>query len=530
MVRGEDHEMMVTDKSADVTVQQYPSSEEGHNGSKKEGSREFEAYGHIESQTRVRRLFNFIQLFAFSLTFMSSWEGMCTNLWFAMYNGGPRTFAWSIFIVYFGACAQSASLAEMASLQPIAGAQYHWTHHLAPPQAKRFITWIQGWVTWFGWVSLLAGGCNMTAIITQQLIILNNPDYVPERWHITLIMIAILILQGFVNIYVFFIIPWLELVGGIAHVCLYVVFVVVLVTLGPRHSADFIFFEKNVSSGWNNSFLSFNVGLLTGIWSFTGFDGTLHMSEETRKAKQAVPRATFWTIAVNGLLAYSMTIIILMTMGTIEDALTANFPMVPILLGVTGSKKATTALVTGLWLISFCVNLASIASVSRLTWAWARDGGLPKYFSIVSSQHLVPERAIVLCIFLTCIISLLNIGNTAAFSAITALCSLALYVSYFIAIACMLHARYRKQPGLLGGWNLGGYGAYVNAFALLYTTWSIIFLPFPTTLPVDAENMNYAGPIFGMVIIFTITYWFVWARKNWEGINPDIVKYIISQE
>ena len=32
----------------------------------------------------------------------------------------------------------------MASILPIAGAQYHWTYALAPTGAKRFITWIQG--------------------------------------------------------------------------------------------------------------------------------------------------------------------------------------------------------------------------------------------------------------------------------------------------------------------------------------------------------------------------------------------------
>lgn len=32
----------------------------------------------LESVTRVRRLFNFSQIFAFSLTFMSTWEGMNT--------------------------------------------------------------------------------------------------------------------------------------------------------------------------------------------------------------------------------------------------------------------------------------------------------------------------------------------------------------------------------------------------------------------------------------------------------------------
>lgn len=66
------------------------------------------------------------------------------NLWFALYNGGPQTFAWSVVIVYAGALAQSASLAEMASIQPIAGAQYHWTYHLAPERWKRLITWMQG--------------------------------------------------------------------------------------------------------------------------------------------------------------------------------------------------------------------------------------------------------------------------------------------------------------------------------------------------------------------------------------------------
>jgi choline transport protein len=63
---------------------------------------------------------------------------------FVLYNGGPQTFAWSILIVYCGALAQSASLAEMASIQPIAGAQYHWTYFLAPPRWKRYITWMQG--------------------------------------------------------------------------------------------------------------------------------------------------------------------------------------------------------------------------------------------------------------------------------------------------------------------------------------------------------------------------------------------------
>lgn len=46
---------------------------------------------------------------------MAVWEGMCTNMYFALYNGGPNAFISSLLIVFFGACAQAASIGEMAS-------------------------------------------------------------------------------------------------------------------------------------------------------------------------------------------------------------------------------------------------------------------------------------------------------------------------------------------------------------------------------------------------------------------------------
>jgi len=234
-------------------------------------------------------------------------------------------------------------------------------------------------------VSLEAGIVNITAIILQSLAQLSYPNYVAQRWHVTLIIYAILLSQGLMNMYAFWLIPWIELFAGIAHVALFVVFLVVFITLGSRHNASYIFLEQDISSGWGNKFISWNLGMLTCTWSFTGFDGAIHMSEEVRKAKQAVPRALFWTIAVNGILAYAMVIVILMVMGPIEAALASPFPVIVIIQEVTGSQKATTAMVVGLFAISFAVCLASIASVSRLTWAWSRDGGLPKYFSVVSS-------------------------------------------------------------------------------------------------------------------------------------------------
>ncbi|EEH05174.1 conserved hypothetical protein [Histoplasma capsulatum G186AR] len=388
----------------------------------------------VRAQVRVKKLFNFTQIFFFALTFMSSWETMALYLTGSFTNGGPRALSWGIIVVVCGALAQSASLAEMASMQPIAGAQYHWTHHLAPPNQKRFITWMQGWITWFAWVSLLAGVANTTANMLQGVVTANYP----------------------------------------------------------------------------------------------GFDGAVHMSEEVRRAKKAVPRSMFWTVAINGIFAYAIILTILFTMGSIEDALTAPSPIIQICQQATGSTSAATAMVCGLLIISLAVNLASIASTSRLTWAWSRDGGLPSWFSYIDRKHSVPVRAVWLPIVIVMVLSCLNIASTAAFGAFIALSSIGLFSSYIIAISCMVHARFKQKNLQFGDWTMGRLGLPVNIFALAYTCYVTIWLPFPNYLPVNGVNMNYALPIFGVSTLFALSYWLLSAKKNWRGLNKEVIRLVVE--
>lgn len=65
------------------------------------------------------------------------------NMGATFYNGGPQTLTWGILAVIGGALVQALSLAELAAIQPIAGAQYHWTDLLAPERHRRLITWMQ---------------------------------------------------------------------------------------------------------------------------------------------------------------------------------------------------------------------------------------------------------------------------------------------------------------------------------------------------------------------------------------------------
>ena len=65
------------------------------------------------------------------------------NMGAAFYNGGPQAFSWGVLAVITGALVQALSMAELAAIQPISGAQYHWTELLAPERCRRFITWMQ---------------------------------------------------------------------------------------------------------------------------------------------------------------------------------------------------------------------------------------------------------------------------------------------------------------------------------------------------------------------------------------------------
>lgn len=66
-----------------------------------------------------------------------SWAGVAGTIALAISQGGPVTLIYGPILTLFlvGACA--LSLAELASVYPTAGGQYHWTSILAPKRVNR---------------------------------------------------------------------------------------------------------------------------------------------------------------------------------------------------------------------------------------------------------------------------------------------------------------------------------------------------------------------------------------------------------
>ena len=79
----------------------------------------------------------------------------------------------------------------------------------------------------------------------------------------------------------------------------------------------------------------------------------------------------------------------------------------------------------------------------------------------------------------------------------------------FIAIKRIRGEHIARGPFSLGRWSLP-----VNVFAIVYGTFIIIWLPFPPGLPVDASNLNWSGPIMGLVILFAVSDWYLNGKRR----------------
>ncbi|KAF3802564.1 Choline transport protein [Colletotrichum gloeosporioides] len=454
----------------------------------------------------------------FGVIILASWESFAVTFQFALANGGPASMFYGSILAGFGACAIGFSLAELASIDPTVGAQYRWSANLAP-SANRFWGLLQGWITTAAWCFACGGPPSILANIITSLAIFNNETYEPQRWHTSLIMIGALIIPFLFNLWFRKLLDVFEILGGVLHLALFVAFIAVLVASGQRSSNDYVF--KTLTSdvsGWNNSGVSWGLGLLTVTFSVTGFDSVIHMSDEVKKAQTRVPRSVILACTVNSVMLVAFVIVLLFYIGPVDTLSTAPLPLIYVVYNATGSRAATNALISLVAIIIFLALFNMLASVSRLVWVFAKDNGLPfsNFFSVINPTLKLPVHALLFILGIVTCLSLIYIASSTAFNALISLQALALHVSYFFPILFLLLRRVRGPSPPYGPFKLGSAGIPVNIFALCYLVYVVLWMPFPQILPVTKDNMNYAGPIFGAVLAGALADWALGGRRRFQ--------------
>lgn len=75
---------------------------------------------------QMKRIFRLFPMFSFCMILMASWEIALGASTISLFNGGTAGTIYMYIVCWIGFLAVYSSMAEMGSMAPTSGGQYHW--------------------------------------------------------------------------------------------------------------------------------------------------------------------------------------------------------------------------------------------------------------------------------------------------------------------------------------------------------------------------------------------------------------------
>jgi choline transport protein len=128
------------------------------------------------------------------------------------------------------------------------------------------------------------------------------------------------------------------------------------------------------------------------------------------------------------------------------------------------------------------------------------------------------------------LLCLINVGSTTALGAIISIGTAAIVISYTIPIILLIRKRLCREPIPFGPWSLGRFGLAVNLYGAMFGVFISVFSLFPTTIPVTAENMNYAGPVILALTLIAAIDWLTRGKNSFKGPLREMIEEEVEVE
>ncbi|KAL3473351.1 amino acid/polyamine transporter I [Aspergillus californicus] len=472
----------------------------------------------------LKRKFNILSIVAVGYNISNSWAAIAASFSIAIQSGGAVSLLYGILLVTFAMFCTGVTLAELASVYPTAGGQYHFTSILASERWSRGLSYFSGLAAIFSWICLGASiGLSGTNVL-MAIIIRWQPTYEPQTWHYFLVYQLFNVASVAYNALLTNRTLWVYDIGFILSIS---TFIVITITCPARSSAhvdspDVWGKMVNGSGGWPDG-ISFLTGLSTPQFMLSGLDASLHLAEDCLEPERVVPKSVLVTVLVGFLTAFPFSIGIIYSTANVADSLTTKtgFPIYDIWEKATNSPAASTVFMTSLFVLS-CVAFNGVhQTASRLTWSFARDEAL--FFSSrlasVHSKLGIPLYSLVLngiCVFL---VGVVYVCSSTAFNSFISTTVIVAQISYAIpAILLILRKRsltYLPETRPFRVPHVVGY--ICNAFCVIWAVILTVFFCLPTALPVTGGNMNYASVVLVVMLLIGTANWFAYARRNYHG-------------
>ncbi len=462
----------------------------------------------------------------------------------------------SVFVLFI-----AASMAEIASAYPTAGGLYYW----ASKMKNKDWGWWTAWFNLIGQFAIVAGINFAAAFFLNQTIIspLTGDSYtntseilkVGDTLLISgqlLTMGVLMAVQLALNIVGIRVVAILNQVSVWWHIAFVILIAGALFILGTQDTARdagltlFALEPQDTLGSWDitippgseNPILSFLFGpatsyapfiafffsLLLANWTYTGYDASAHVAEETVGARIGSAWGIFLSVAVSAVVGFVFLLALTLHLpdltplfGQLDDAslysqyyFGDNAAVVYILQqnlgdGLGGIFGGAIAIA-----MSFC-GLSSVASAGRMLYAFSRDDGMPAsgWLKKVSHRYRTPANslaAMVVGAFVLAMGAFLAGGGT-AIVIVTAISTIFLYAAYGI---CIYLGATTKEWTDHRVWSLGRFSKPIAWLAIFWVVLLMILFSFPT-------SGNISITFMVAVVVLLAIYYFAYARGSFKG-------------
>jgi amino acid transporter len=461
------------------------------------------------------------------------------------------------FITVFVLCI-AAAMAEIASAYPTAGGLYYWASRMKNARWG----WWTAWLNLIGQFAIVAGINYAAALFINATIItplLSNVgvEYLnttiilgsetqPLLTGALLTMGVIMLIQLAMNIAGINLVALLNQVSVWWHIAIVAAVVILIFAIGKPDESGLTLFAiqpQDVSGSWNNDLglvnltygpaisypivVAFFFSLLQANWTYTGYDASAHVSEETVGARVASAWGLFLSVAVSAIVGY----IFLLALTTHLPDLSTLFPadlstadpllysqyyfgdaaaVIDILiynLGSTIGGLLAAGIAGAMW---FC-GLSSIASAGRMLYAFSRDDGVPGsgWLKKVSHRYRTPANSLTTIVVIAWLftVAAFFVGRGVAVVIVTAISTIFLYAAYGVVIFLGATTQDWLSERV---WSLGRWSKPIAWVAIFWVVVLMILFSFPT-------SGNISFPFMIATVLFLVVYYFGWGRRSFKG-------------
>jgi urea carboxylase system permease len=441
---------------------------------------------------------------------------------------GGASFFWTWPMVFAGQLLVALCFSELAARWPISGAIFQWSSRLAGTSTG----WFVGWTMIIGQIlTVAAAAIALQAALPEiwsgfQLVGGSHAD--PSLTSTTgaqnavVLGCLLLVVTTVVNVLGIRETARASSFGVTCEIIGVAVLVVGLFCL-PRRGPQIVVHSTGYPGG--HYLPAFLASSLMAAYVMVGFDSAGELSEETHSPRRTTPRTILRALTTSGLGGALLIISALMAASSLTDGKLVSGGLAWVLTDRLGSVLGR-ILLCFIAVAVFACTLACQTSGARMMYSMAREGALPfhRQLAKVSPRTGTPIITSVVVGVLAAIVLLVNINQSAIFTALSSLCIAMLYLAYLGVTLPLLvvRIRHRHTDGFPQGvdedgnpqFSMGRFGIALNAIAVLYQAGMAINLLWPRTAIYDLTGhtwwLRWSALLFiGIALVIGAAYFTV---------------------